>query len=326
MNLDRRWPILMLTLLVFAALVPGRLLVSETEAAWTDSEYVAGTVGSGTWENSGYARSISGRLSGVSGISIGLLGNPLPWNGMQSLRSDANIGTSRSTSAGPYQTGNLLAVNGLAFESSATGPLAPSAPITGSSCAQFLSSGTPDYCAPVNPLSSAESALTAARLRISILGVLGLGAFNVDVITVTPARQLTASVVCDPIAGTSSATPPASADGLVQIGTRTFAVPAAGGATPISFTENNGRARFDLTLSSSVSAAGAPEGFSKLTLSGTATALGLLGPVLELGFTLNLVSAECGPGSPAALPLAAVVSARTFDQPTQEELTEAQTT
>ena len=70
MNLDRRWPILMLTLLVFAALVPGRLLVSETEAAWTDSEYVAGTVGSGTWENSGYARSISGRLSGASGRAI----------------------------------------------------------------------------------------------------------------------------------------------------------------------------------------------------------------------------------------------------------------
>ncbi|MGK2884020.1 MAG: hypothetical protein ACSLE8_04490, partial [Rhodococcus sp. (in: high G+C Gram-positive bacteria)] len=208
MNLDRRWPILMLTLLVFAALVPGRLLVSETEAAWTDSEYVAGTVGSGTWENSGYARSISGRLSGVSGISIGLLGDPLPWIGMQSLRSDANIGTSRSTSAGPYSSGDLLAVNGISLESSASGP------ITGSACAQFLSSGTPDYCAPASPLSSAESALTAARLRISILGVLGLGAFNVDVITVTPTRQLTASVVCDPIAGTSSATPPASADGL----------------------------------------------------------------------------------------------------------------
>lgn len=322
--------------LVLAAIGPGRHMLSETEAAWTDSEYVAGTVGSGSWVASGYGLGSAARVNSAGGVSI-LPTNPtpLPWNGARIGRDSTNPGTSTVSGGGPFATSAVANVNRLEMSGSTAGTV-----VGASACGSYVGGVVvPTYCSTGStPLASASSAVTSLRVSGSILGLLGVGLVNTSIVSISGAQALSASVSCNLVAGTNTWTQPrvtaASGNGSVVVGGAAVAIPNANAGPTVVTSIVDGLVGYsNVRLTSTASATNTPNGFTKLNLTGSVSLLSL--GVLALTFDIDLVAAECGTGNtpvsaaaaqPMARGAAQTTSATTTSLPSANTETAAPTT
>ncbi|WP_338886626.1 hypothetical protein [Rhodococcus sovatensis] len=316
--LEGRCSALVCVVLLGLALVSGKSLVGYTAALWTDSEYVAGTVGSGSWVTNGYGLGIGPLVNSAGGISI-LPDNPtpLPWDSARSGRDSTNPGTATVAGTGPFASSAVVMVNQLRM----SGASASTAPVGAAACGSYVvgAAGVPTYCTTGTPTASASATVSSMRLTGSVVGVSLLGVIslvNTDIVAVSSAGQtITTSVGCQLDVGTNVWTVPAAANtttanpnGSVLVGGRSVRIPSANSTTsPGSFTD--GLVGYtNVALTSSQSPTGAAAGFSRLTLTGSVSLLAL--GVLPLTFSIDLVSAECGPGATPAAATAAQPMAR----------------
>lgn len=325
MNYLRRWQILILASVLGLALLPG--LVSQTEAQWIDSEYVSGAVGSGSWVTSGYGRGSVALLVSAGGISVLPTGpNSLPWRGSNSERDAILPGTTTSPGTGPYSSNTAVAtVNSLAMSGITAGTV-----VGASTCGSFSRTLPPgSSCAGSTVHASASASLSSLRLTGTFADVGGLiGILNTPIITFAPATSasyLTASVSCDRALGTNAAVAPkagsaGSGNGVITVGGTSVSIPAANGTTTVP-DFNTGLLNLirysGFKLVSTVSTPGSPvpnpTGISKLTLSGSISLIGL--GVAPLSFEIDLVNAQCGPGTAPAVTTSTTALARSAQVP-----------
>lgn len=308
-----RWSALMCVALLCLALVSGKSLFGYTEALWSDSEYVAGTVESGSWVTSGYGLGVGPRVNSAGGISILPINpTPLPWNSARIGRDSTNPGTATTAGAGPFASSAVAMVNQLRM----SGASASTAPVGAAACGSYIvgAAGVPTYCTAATPTASASASVSSMRLTGSVVGVSLLGVVslvNTDIVAVSSAGQIiTTSVGCQLDAGTNTWTAPAAANattanpnGSVLVGDRSVRIPNANSTTSPGAFVDGLLGYSNVALTSSQSPTGEEAGFSRLTLTGSVSLLAL--GVLPLTFSIDLVSAECGPG---ATPTAASVA------------------
>ncbi|MGA9871791.1 MAG: hypothetical protein WBQ44_11705, partial [Rhodococcus sp. (in: high G+C Gram-positive bacteria)] len=305
MKSGRKLSVAALALVALVAVLPGQHLVSETDAAWTDSEYVSGAVASGSWTTSGYGRAVAARVNGAGGISVLPTGpNALPWNGSAWEHNSLTPGTTTTGGSGPYESQPaVVGVNSLRMDGNGNSAVGASA------CGSYIpgAQGTPTYCTSGTPTASATATVSSMRLTgtlasVGLFGVISL--INSDIVSINGSTQaISASASCDLVAGTSSRTPAragnisgANPNGTVRVGPNTVRIPNPGSTTgPLTLGDQLLTGYRNVRLTSAASEPGSPSAFSSLTLTGTWSLLGL--GVLGLSFSVDLVNAQCGPGT-----------------------------
>jgi hypothetical protein len=301
-----------IALLATASLDQSRGIVGETEAFWTDPEHTSAAVTSGTWPTSGYGRGISSSVRSIGGLSVLPGGTPLPWDGMQGQRTQANPGTATASSVGPLSTAGLVSVNYVALRNAAANGAA-----TGSACGSY-SVGSADAPCVAGSTASASASVTSESITLAV-AVAGINVATSNLVLVnTAARALSASVSCDLAAGSSTAAAPSATAGNVLVGNTAVPIPTTNSSTSPALSFNDGTlTRYTgVQLHRSVSAGPTvASAHSRLRLTGNATVVSALGiQLLAISFDVYLVSAECGPGAvpsfPPAGPAVAGASAR----------------
>ncbi|MGC0365556.1 hypothetical protein ABH922_003540 [Rhodococcus sp. 27YEA15] len=307
-------------LLVFVSW-SARPLVTETEAAWTDSEYVGGSVATGSWPTSGYGRSAGGLITATGGISLPLLSQS--WIEGTSTRN--TIGKSSTTT--DLSVVPILTVN--AF--SRTGSV--------STCAAF-SPGQPDSerCRPTTTSDSdATATMNSMTVSIHLLGLLGLGVVNSTMVKIDSA--ITAAALCGP--GQPTTVAASSPSGRITVGTSEVVIPQPGeGASATTNGADSSEAilglihmRYSNVRLVSTRTVTATSVQSTLTVTFTVQPYRPLGAAVlgETRVALNLVTAQCGlgtsvyPSTPLSLPVAFGVE-RGADTRAPETTTAAATT
>lgn len=314
------------TIGITALLGQPSVLLSETEAFWTDPEHTSASVTSGGWPTSGYGLGIASRVNSAGNIVVLPTGpNSLPWNGSRSEHDAALPGTTTRPGAGPFASQPAtVGVNSIKLDGGTA-----NAAVAASSCGSYTvgMTATPTYCTSGTPTASAAATVSAMRLTGSVASVGLLGAIsliNSDIVSITPARALTASASCNLIGQTTSRTPPKAADasgtnpnGTVRVGNRDVRVPNPGSTTgPLNFNDGLLLNYSDVRLTSTASAENSTSAaFAKLTLTGSFSLLGL--GALPLSFSVDLVNAQCGPGAaPAGIPAATALGRTAADPET----------
>lgn len=301
--------ILGITLLATALLGQSRVIIGETEAVWTDPERTSAAVNSGSWPTSGYGRGISSSVRSIGGLNVLPGGTPLPWEGMQGQRSQANPGTATVSSVGPLSTAGLVSVNRVALRNAAA-----NGPATGSACGSY-SVGSADAPCVAGSTASASASISSESITMAVVAA-GLNVASSNLVLVdTAARALSASVSCNLVAGSSTAVAPTASAGSVLVGNTAVPIPTANSSTSPALSFNDGllTSYSGVQLHRSVSAGPTiANAHSRLRLTGNATVVSALGiQLLAISFDVYLVSAECGPGAVPTFPPAgaAVASA-----------------
>ena len=289
-------------------------LLGETEAAWTDSEYVTGPISTGSWTTSGYGRSTSGKGTATGGLITlgGNLGGSLIEH--PTLQTQLSPGKTTGTVSLADNSGVLLGLPALSRTGSAV------------QCAAYLvgaSASTP--CGVAGSDADAETTSTLG-LQLNLLSVLGITLIPADAITSTSVKT---NARC---ASTSAATDQPT--GTVKVGGATVAIPAVGAngsatstsPTTATFVMANVpllarvEARFSNIKVTSTRAASGSAPFVassavsvSFTVEAVTVALSILGEGLVtviLGSTnisVNLSAAQCGlDSSPPVTPLSLV--------------------
>ena len=143
------------------------------------------------------------------------------------------------------------------------------------------------------------------RLTGTVVGLnlLGLFVANTDVVSISTAAQtITASVGCNLSDGTNRWTAPSAANsnasnpyGTVLIGGRAVRIPNPNSSTNPGSILDSLVGYSNVVLTSSQSEETQASGYSRLTLSGSVSLLTL--GLLPLTFSVDLLNAECGPGT-----------------------------
>lgn len=286
-------------------------LLGETEAAWTDSEYVTGPISTGSWTTSGYGRSTSGIGTATGGLITlgGNLGGSLVEH--PTVQTQLAPGKATGTVSLADNSGVLLGLPALSRTGSAV------------QCAAYLvgaSASSP--CGAAGSDADAETTSTLG-LQLNLVSVLGITLIPADAITSTSVKT---NARC---ASTSAATDQPT--GTVKVGGATVAIPAVGAngsatstsPTSATFVMANVpllarvEARFSniKVTSTRVASSSAPFVASStvsvsFTVEAVTIALSVLGEGLVtviLGSTnisVNLSAAQCGlDSSPPATPL-----------------------
>ena len=289
-------------------------LFGETEAAWTDSEYVTGPISTGSWTTSGYGRSTSGKGTATGGLITlgGNLGGSLIEH--PTLQTQLSPGKTTGTVSLADNSGVLLGLPALSRTGSAV------------QCAAYLvgASASPP-CGVAGSDADAETTSTLG-LQLNLLSVLGITLIPADAITSTSVKT---NARC---ASTSAATDQPT--GTVKVGGATVAIPAVGAngsatstsPTTATFVMANVpllarvEARFSNIKVTSTRAASGSAPFVassavsvSFTVEAVTVALSILGEGLVtviLGSTnisVNLSAAQCGlDSSPPVTPLSLV--------------------
>ncbi len=286
-------------------------LLGETEAAWTDSEYVTGPISTGSWTTSGYGRSTSGKGTATGGLITlgGNLGGSLVEH--PTVQTQLAPGKATGTVSLADNSGVLLGLPALSRTGSAV------------QCAAYLvgaSASSP--CGAAGSDADAETTSTLG-LQLNLVSVLGITLIPADAITSTSVKT---NARC---ASTSAATDQPT--GTVKVGGATVAIPAVGAngsatstsPTSATFVMANVpllarvEARFSNIKVTSTRAASSSAPFVasstvsvSFTVEAVTIALSVLGEGLVtviLGSTnisVNLSAAQCGlDSSPPATPL-----------------------
>ncbi|MBT2264935.1 hypothetical protein [Rhodococcus erythropolis] len=286
-------------------------LLGETEAAWTDSEYVTGPISTGTWTTSGYGRSTSGKGTATGGLITlgGNLGGSLVEH--PTVQTQLAPGKNTGTVSLADNSGVLLGLPALSRTGSAV------------QCAAYLvgaSASSP--CGAAGSDADAETTSTLG-LQLNLVSVLGITLIPADAITSTSVKT---NARC---ASTSAATDQPT--GTVKVGGATVAIPAVGAngsatstsPTTATFVMANVplvarvEARFSNIKVTSTRAASSSAPFVassavsvSFTVEAVSVALSVLGEGLVtviLGSTnisVNLSAAQCGlDSSPPVTPL-----------------------
>ncbi|MDZ7911225.1 MAG: hypothetical protein U5O16_05240 [Rhodococcus sp. (in: high G+C Gram-positive bacteria)] len=289
-------------------------LLGETEAAWTDSEYVTGPISTGTWTTSGYGRSTSGKGTATGGLIT--LGGNLGGSLIEHPTAQTQLAPGKTTGTVSLadNSGVLLGLPALSRTGSAV------------QCAAYLvgaSASTP--CGAAGSDADAETTSTLG-LQLNLVSVLGITLIPADAITSTSVKT---NARC---ASTSAATDQPT--GTVKVGGATVAIPAVGAngsatstsPTTATFVMANVpllarvEARFsNIKVTSTRAASGSAPFVASSTVSVSFTveavtvALSILGEGLVtviLGSTnisVNLSAAQCGlDSSPPVTPLSLV--------------------
>lgn len=321
----RRWQILILASVLGLALLPG--LVSQTEAQWSDSEYVSGAVGSGSWVTSGYGVGVAARVASAGGIAVLPTGpNSLPWVGSRTLRDQTNPGTATTAGSGPFTSNPAVAtVNLLTLSGNTLGTA-----VGASSCGSYVVGvSSPTYCATPN-VATASASVNSLRMVGTLVSVAIVRLINSSIVNISASQAISTSVSCNLVAGTNSWVQPSAANvtgpnplGSVLVGNTAVRIPSANSTTTVASITDGTVGYSNVQLASTASATSSAAGFTKLTLTGSMSLLSL--GLLPLTFSIELVSAQCGPGSAPAASAVALPTARGAVQPEAAGVSEAPT-
>lgn len=262
-------------------------LLGETEAAWTDSEYVTGPISTGSWTTSGYGRGAGGLGLSSGGIVIDLFGSSM----FEGVSQQNTIGKDLDTTN--LVVAKLLGVNSL----SRTGSI--------SSCAAY-SVGQPASGRCQSAIVSdtdATSTLTSMTVTVNLLSLLGVDLVSAPIVTV--ASPITAGAACD--TSNRASVSASSPTNQVTVGSRVLTIPQPAENASVTVTGADatvnaaGLATIQYTNIKLVSTrtSTATTAQSTLSVSLSMAAFAILGAQIlgTTNVTFNLVTAQCGIGS-----------------------------